>query len=34
VPQNRQMYADSWGTVPYSLGAYDALIDELLEREK
>jgi cellulose biosynthesis protein BcsQ len=34
VPQNRQMYADVWGTVPYGLGAYEALADELLEREK
>ena len=34
IPQNRKMYADIWGTVPYSLGAYDALADELLEREK
>ena len=34
IPQNRKMYADIWGTVPYSLGAYDALTDELLEREK
>jgi chromosome partitioning protein len=34
IPQNRQMYADIWGTVPYSLGAYEPLTDELLEREK
>lgn len=34
IPQNRKMYADIWGTVPYSLGAYEALTDELLEREK
>ncbi len=34
IPQNRQVYADIWGTVPYSLGAYEALTDELLEREK
>lgn len=34
IPQNRQRYADIWGTVPEDLGAYDALADELLEREK
>jgi hypothetical protein len=34
IPQNRQVYADIWGTVPDSLGAYEALADELLEREK
>jgi chromosome partitioning protein len=34
IPQNRQKYADIWGTVPEDLGAYDALADELLEREK
>ena len=34
IPQNRKMYADVWGTVPYSLGAYEALTNELLEREK
>jgi cellulose biosynthesis protein BcsQ len=34
IPQNRKMYADVWGTVPYSLGAYETLADELLEREK
>ena len=34
IPQNRKMYADVWGMVPYSLGAYEALTDELLEREK
>ena len=34
IPQNRQLYADAWGTVPYGLGAYEALADELLEREK
>jgi len=34
IPQNRKMYADVWGTVPYTLGAYEALTDELLEREK
>ena len=34
IPQNRKMYADIWGTVPYSLGAYEDLADELLEREK
>ena len=32
VPQNRQQYADIWGTVPADLGAYEALADELLER--
>lgn len=31
---DRQMYAGICGTVPYSLGAYDALADELPEREK
>ena len=34
IPQNRQRYADIWGTVPEDLGAYDPLADELLEREK
>jgi hypothetical protein len=34
IPQNRQKYADVWGTVPEDLGAYEALADELLEREK
>lgn len=34
VPHNRGRYADIWGTVPEDLGAYDALADELLEREK
>jgi hypothetical protein len=34
VPQNREKYADVWGTVPADLGAYEALADELLEREK
>lgn len=34
VPQNRQVYADVWGTVPDDLGTYDALAGELLEREK
>jgi cellulose biosynthesis protein BcsQ len=34
IPQNRKVYADVWGTVPYTLGAYEALADELLEREK
>jgi hypothetical protein len=34
IPQNRERYADIWGTVPQDLGAYDVLADELLEREK
>lgn len=34
IPQNREKYADIWGTVPDDLGAYGALADELLEREK
>jgi hypothetical protein len=34
IPQNRQKYADIWGTVPEDLGAYDTLAAELLEREK
>lgn len=34
IPQNRKLYADIWGTVPYTLGAYEDLADELLEREK
>ena len=34
IPQNRKMYADIWGTDPYTLGAYEDLTDELLEREK
>jgi len=34
IPQNREKYADIWGTVPDDTGAYDALAAELLEREK
>ncbi|MGH3259647.1 MAG: ParA family protein [Streptosporangiaceae bacterium] len=34
IPQNRELYADVWGMVPRDLGAYEALADELLEREK
>jgi CobQ/CobB/MinD/ParA nucleotide binding domain len=34
IPQNRQQYADIWGTVPGDLGAYEDLADELLERER
>jgi hypothetical protein len=34
IPQNREKYADIWGTVPADLGAYDPLAAELLEREK
>ena len=34
VSGQAKMYADIWGTVPYSLGAYETLADELLEREK
>ena len=31
IPQNRERYADIWGTVPQDLGAYDVLADELLD---
>jgi cellulose biosynthesis protein BcsQ len=34
IEQNRARYADIWGTVPEDVGAYDALADELMEREK
>ena len=34
IPQNRERYADIWGTVPEDLGAYEALAEDLLEREK
>jgi len=34
VPQNRETYAHVWGTTPDDLGAYDALTDELLRRER
>ena len=34
IPQNRERYADIWGTVPHDVGAYGPLTDELLEREK
>jgi CobQ/CobB/MinD/ParA nucleotide binding domain len=34
IPQNREKYADIWGTVPEDVGAYGPLTDELLEREK
>ena len=30
IPQNRERYADVWGTVPADLGEYGALADELL----
>ena len=31
IPQNRERYADIWGTVPQDLGVYDVLADELLD---
>lgn len=34
VPQNRDLYAHVWGTVPHDLGAYGPLTDELLRRER
>jgi len=33
IPQNREVYAHVWGTVPDNLGAYGQLTGELLKRE-
>lgn len=32
IPQNRELYAHVWGSVPSDLGAYRPLTDELLKR--
>ena len=31
IPQNRELYAHVWGTIPAQLGAYEQLRDELVE---